>query len=419
MSRTRSTLLLLAFLLVPAAAIRAQIEPDLRARIDQAIERGVRFQLASLEAAGERVATGEKALVLLSLLHSGAATTEEGLLRGLTTIDRPSASLSTYERALRIMVVEALDARSRDDGRPFPFAAGLMRLAREDAQALAETQNPAGAWRYGAAAASDYDNSCTQYALLGLRSALNLGFQVSDRVWVKALRHLVSQGRRSGGAGYQGNDPPSPAMTSGVLSSLLIARVRASMSPDSALVRTSSAQIEGHLAWLEKNWKPLDGNWGFYAIYGLERAAALAGVERLGKRDWYREGALALLEVQMGDGSWTGQRQATAFALLFLCRSTRARAGETADPVGFLLGRLGRQSQETEVAAAVDRLAASGPAILPLLVPYLEAPEARVREAADRTLRKITGKGTGFDPARDAEANRAAIDAWRAIARKP
>ena len=66
--------------------------------------------------------------------------------------------------------------------------------------------------------------------------------------------------------------------------------------------------------------------WRFYWLWSLERAAALAGVEKLGDRDWYGEGAAVLLAEQKENGSWVGSESpflATSFAVLFLSRSTR------------------------------------------------------------------------------------------------
>lgn len=66
--------------------------------------------------------------------------------------------------------------------------------------------------------------------------------------------------------------------------------------------------------------------WGYYAWYGVERAAALAGAERIAGREWYREGAEILVARQNGGGDWTSAygRPATntSFALLTLSRST-------------------------------------------------------------------------------------------------
>ena len=92
-------------------------------------------------------------------------------------------------------------------------------------------------------------------------------------------------------------------------------------------IRTVSQAIHDGFAWLDANWaveRNPGGNqaWHYYYLYGLERAGVLAGRRWIGEHDWYREGADFLLARQAGIGSWNGSILDTAFALLFLKRST-------------------------------------------------------------------------------------------------
>jgi hypothetical protein len=76
-------------------------------------------------------------------------------------------------------------------------------------------------------------------------------------------------------------------------------------------------------------------NWHLYYLYGLERAASLAGRGLIGQHDWYVEGAKHLVGMQKADGRWStgalgspGEFEGsdvldTAWALLFLKRATR------------------------------------------------------------------------------------------------
>ena len=69
-------------------------------------------------------------------------------------------------------------------------------------------------------------------------------------------------------------------------------------------------------------------HWFYYYLYGLERAALLAGVALIQGRDWYFEGAMVLVGVQGKGGEWPGELYAdhdierTAMAILFLKLST-------------------------------------------------------------------------------------------------
>jgi hypothetical protein len=66
---------------------------------------------------------------------------------------------------------------------------------------------------------------------------------------------------------------------------------------------------------------------GYYFLWSVERVAAVYGLQKIAKKDWYAWGAEILLANQNRDGSWKGTYGAmvdTSFALLFLCRSNLA-----------------------------------------------------------------------------------------------
>ena len=90
------------------------------------------------------------------------------------------------------------------------------------------------------------------------------------------------------------------------------------------------------IGWLGTNYTIVQirglQKWPMYYLYALERAAALGEFERLADHDWYAEGSAHLVKVQYKNGSWAGQGggtgagtgtpESTAFALLFLVKST-------------------------------------------------------------------------------------------------
>ncbi len=91
--------------------------------------------------------------------------------------------------------------------------------------------------------------------------------------------------------------------------------------------RDLDAAMKRGLGWLASNYT-VDKNalgWHLYYLYGLERAASLANLEKIGSHDWYAEGYRVLLKIQDADGGWTdigGKISATCFAVLFLVRAT-------------------------------------------------------------------------------------------------
>jgi hypothetical protein len=96
------------------------------------------------------------------------------------------------------------------------------------------------------------------------------------------------------------------------------------------------SSVKGGANWLSRNYTVVDvkglQQWPLYYLYGLERMCALAEIDKFGKRDWYADGSSYLLQAQKSDGSWMGQGAAqtrdtgspegTAFAVLFLTKST-------------------------------------------------------------------------------------------------
>jgi hypothetical protein len=220
-----------------------------------------------------------------------------------------------------------------------------------------------------------WDNSNTQYAVLGLESAARCGIDVPGRVWLGIARHflavqapdgparndlvlrahgssreatVVARRARARGWHYHVIHDPEPgrpptgltygSMTTAGIGSLAIARSRierlAAARRHAELVdRIDQAILDGFASlddmftvWTHPRY---DG-WYAYYLYGLERAGMLTSTERFGRHDWYWEGAIQLLlrRSDYGQGGprawsydlgWTGT---TAWAVLFLKRGT-------------------------------------------------------------------------------------------------
>ncbi|MCE9581560.1 MAG: HEAT repeat domain-containing protein [Planctomycetes bacterium] len=178
------------------------------------------------------------------------------------------------------------------------------------------------------------DNSNTQYGVLGLRAAMEV-CDVPDAVFERTLRFFANSRTSQGGWDYGKGEPAYGSMTVGGISTVEICL--------QALERTDGldpAEISKHrilgpaVTWMTRNFSvkenPRKEAFHYYYLYGLERAAILSGIEKFGKRDWYREGCVWLLDHQQSDGSWTegNPGQETAFAILFLKRATKGLVGK-------------------------------------------------------------------------------------------
>lgn len=105
--------------------------------------------------------------------------------------------------------------------------------------------------------------------------------------------------------------------------------------PSTSTVGITSVQnvVTRGLGWLNPRFVPMRPlNDGFvhhlYYVYTTERTLSLTNQTRLGQYTWYDDGSSALIRMQKPDGSWsagtahTNEFRDTAFALLFLVRST-------------------------------------------------------------------------------------------------
>jgi hypothetical protein len=361
------------------------------------------------------------------------------------------------------------------------------------------------------------DHSNLQYALLGLKAAARCGIAIDPAVWRRTLQHLLAAQEASGpeavrvagpprgpktdagtsapvvdhargwcylgqavtpprGAAGGGNDAatrlPRASMTAGGVSSLVICRseLLGTREITPKLDTDSERAIWDGIAWLAANWNPpailspaddmparereaMSKGLFYYELYGVERAGVLAGVEWMGGRDWYGEGAEPILAHQLQDGSWQGLNIGpvvediparanayhvvnTCFSLLFLKRGTtpvrrgavtqggggddinfgaaaRLAGRDLEDFLDLVLARWRRASDDEVKRRLFDGATSVGPRIVEPLLVRLESPDAQRRAEAHALLRHATGLDFGFDPAGSAAARDAATVRWQ------
>ncbi|MFM8980170.1 MAG: prenyltransferase/squalene oxidase repeat-containing protein [Planctomycetia bacterium] len=250
---------------------------------------------------------------------------------------------------------------------------------------LLEQQNAAGAWRYPGPDEDPSDLSNTQYALLGLEAADRCGTMVPPKAWLAALAWLLDTQESFGRpCMYRGNEVrgryrfqwqepalargfryvpgkkegprPTGSMTTAGLSGLIICQSRlwGTRRFTGEVRKRTREGIRDAMAWLQQNYDveqnpvqaPAPGEagsddegegrrggdpWYGYYMYGLERAGILGRFRFLGERDWYLDGAEALMGRQMPQGSF-GNAVDSCFALLFLKRATSRHAAPVITP---------------------------------------------------------------------------------------
>jgi hypothetical protein len=218
-----------------------------------------------------------------------------------------------------------------------------------------------------------FDNSCSQYVVLGLYSASLCGIDIPPTTWYACANHwndtlltykglreplrLVSHGELArireqsaqnkdsrtvvaarriqvGGWAYlnetvnmngdrKQRTPATASMTcAGITGAWISAAALRNRNIGKPQVIKLQRSAQQGFAWLHHHFDvrhnhPV-GGWYYYYMYGLERAAELAQVALIGNRDWYFEGAEMLLGLQGDNGGFRGQLEDACFAILFL-----------------------------------------------------------------------------------------------------
>jgi hypothetical protein len=197
-----------------------------------------------------------------------------------------------------------------------------------------------------------WDNSNSQYGLLGVWAGAEVGVEVPERYWRDVQRHWTSCQLPTGEWNYGGGDKAGYfSMTVAGIASLFVTHDYL----DAPLLGRSSGigrdpysvPLSAGLAWLESGdncvdilkdpRQPGEGiRYRGYSLFGLERVGLASGFKHFGSHDWFLELTTAMLAQQFPDGSWHGefspdagvdeaqqQREAiidTAYTLLFLAR---------------------------------------------------------------------------------------------------
>ncbi len=340
-----------AVMLLPPA--RAAVT---REEVEQAIKDGVRFLKSQQRADGSwadadgRIHDGTSALATLALLTAGEPPSDPLVAKALSHLDQlDAAGLGrTYAVALQTMSFAAADpARYK-----VQIARNVFWLERAQIKAGDRVPWP-GSWTYDDNKGSQGDISNSQYAVLGLQAASEVGIHPKPEVWALA-RQFWEQGQRRGGLddGSWGYFPTDHAQGTGSrtcagVASLIITGLQRYESqevlvngPNGPTIRNCgkggfNPDLQRGLAWLGANFRvgenfgsgPL---WKYYYLYGLERVGRLSGMRYIGDHDWYFEGAEHLVHDRNRDplqGKWQGVGGAegdpvvaTSFVLLFLAK---------------------------------------------------------------------------------------------------
>ncbi|MHB8970360.1 MAG: HEAT repeat domain-containing protein [Pirellulaceae bacterium] len=279
---------------------------------------------------------------------------------------------------------------------------------------LQRRQQQGGAWGYPGVQTGD--TSQLQYAALGAWSAKAVGVDISADSLRNLGNYLLRVQDPSGGWGYQGSDrgtfvrtpqaPIRPSLVAAGLGSLYVTADFLGMSAPGAPRKRSKQKLPAALRpvvyepggarngsavigldkevlrqamkdgneWFVQNPELRTDQWQYYFLYALERCQSFREKYE-GKFDeepaWYNDGVRLLKDLQGGEGAWgstpgssyvspseTDPPVSTAFAMLFLLRSTRETIEKVIERAGILRGGYDLPSDLTEVRLQGNRLVA-------------------------------------------------------------
>jgi hypothetical protein len=297
---------------------------------------------------------GESGLVALALIKAHVPPDDSSLrtcltqalsrFQGTTYVPTKNNGTETYEGAVIGMALANLD--------PVGYKPHIESIAKF----LLSRQQSSGCWDYDNRTAGDA--SISQYALLGLWEAENVGVSIPAKVWDTGASWYLNNQNPSGAWNYhpdeKGTYGDTISMTAAGVGSLLLCKrqlVRyrkvTSDGPSAYLVplvsdpnavghvdvRTSNASIDNSvkrgIAWLNGHMNAADaaivGPSPCYSMYGIERVSALASADNAGGKDLFDRALQRIVATQGTGGNWTGgfgDSCNTAWAILLLTKST-------------------------------------------------------------------------------------------------
>ena len=168
-----------------------------------------------------------------------------------------------------------------------------------------------------------WDNSNSQYGLLGVWSGAEAAVEVPSSYWEAVEGHWVETQLKNGQWGYAGGHAGRLTMTSAGIASLFVTHDWLDAPKYARAVGRDPfpPALQRGLEWFETGDNAVQTNseyWG-YNLYGIERVGLASGLKYFGRHDWYRHLAAEVVAKQASDGSW-GDVVDTSFALLFLSR---------------------------------------------------------------------------------------------------
>jgi hypothetical protein len=394
---------------------------------------------------------GARCLVGLAFHKRGMPATHPSIVGAVAAcrgkVEEERINSYAYSKALAIIFLAELDAQTHRE------------LILTYLDLLVQHQKDHGGIGY--TTLNTGDTSQTQYTALAYWELVNHGISPDAAAVQNCLKWLIRTQDPSGAWGYQGVDPGSYSLVeqpdrmglsmgaAGLGATMILGDAVGLLKPGqvsdsanepladvpAALQRVDTGEkrvvvlppgdvpraqlvecLDRARGWWGKNFGLLDTDFQFYYLYSIERMKSFEGYLSGGEEPepkWYNEGVALLQKTQQGEGFWVdgcGDTPATAFAVLFLLRSTqqsiKASLGEGTlvggrglprdlSKVRLQGGRLVVQQNPTELDQLLDMMEQGEDANLDALVGSPAALEVReVTPEAARRLQQVVRSGS-------------------------
>ncbi len=272
--------------------------------------------------------TGPTALAVYALLSAGDSHQDKRLIPAIDYLKKNSAT-GVYALGVRCQVWLAL-----------PPTAEVKAAMAKDARALVAGMKRAGEGKgfydYNGSG-KNYSHSRSQYAVLGLWAATQMGIEVPRDYWGVVEKSWIEHQDASGSWNYIfKNDryPPTPGMTAVGVATLFI--TQDFLHSGDGLAgnggNVHNPAIERGMNWLAANFAKVATDekssraYPFSTLYAIERIAVAGGTKYFADVDWYQKGADYLVSHQLKSGGFEDElgfkTASTCLAVLFLSRGS-------------------------------------------------------------------------------------------------
>jgi hypothetical protein len=304
---------------------------------------------------------GTTALVVYALLAAGESPQDPKLQPAIEFLKKAEIG-GVYALGMRMQVWSFL-----------PQTPEVKALVRRDAQLLSKLMH----WQGRHKGLYDYTDrkttyslSRSQYGVLGMWTAAQLGFEVPRDYWQAVETAWVNLQNQDGSWRYkeESDYPYTPGITAVGVATLFITQDYLHANRGIACNgNITNPAIEKGLDWMAANFDKVatdekyKRDYPYFTLYSVERIGVASGLKHFRGIDWYQKGADWLIAKQARSGSWSdtyGPLANTSMAVLFLARG---RAPIAFNKLRYEIdGKEGHWNQRPREVANVTRWIARG-----------------------------------------------------------